>query len=96
MTQQRLVLDGALTMETVAARLAEGRALAGEGGFVVDFSAVTECDSAALALLFDWMRAAGRTGAEVGVRGLPAGLLSLAELYGVAELLPRDEAAESI
>lgn len=96
MTRRRLELDGALTMDTVAARLAEGRALAGEGGFVVDLSAVTECDSAALALLFDWMRAAGRAGAEVAVRGLPAGLLSLAELYGVAELLPHDEAAESI
>lgn len=63
-----LRLDGALTMDTVAARLADGRALAGQGGFVVDFSGVT----------------------------LPAGLRSLAQLYGVDELLPREEAAESI
>lgn len=91
-----LRLDGALTMDTVAARLADGRALAGQGGFVVDFSGVTECDSAALALLFDWMRASRKAGGSLAVRGLPAGLRSLAQLYGVDELLPLEEAAESI
>lgn len=83
-----LALTGAVTMESAAGRLAEGRALAKSGALVVDFSGVTESDSAALALLFAWQREAAAAGHAVSVAGLPAGLVSLAGLYGVSELLP--------
>ena len=89
-----LDLSGALTMQTAGSLLAEGQALAAGGSLVVDFAAVTESDSAALALLLDWMRTCEQAGGQVAVRSLPAGLASLAQLYGVAELLPQDEAAE--
>lgn len=83
-----LRLDGALTMSTVGAHVAAGRAKAAAGEMTVDLSAVSEADSAALALLFDWMRTAREGGHTLTVTGVPAGLRSLAALYGVDELLP--------
>lgn len=51
-------------------------------------AAVTEADLAALALILDWVRAARGAGQTITVRNLPAGLVSLAALYGVDSLLP--------
>jgi phospholipid transport system transporter-binding protein len=85
---QILPLSGALTMDSVRRQLPAGRELARAGSVIVDFSAVSEADSAALALLFDWMRTARSAGHEIATRALPGGLRSLADLYGVAELLP--------
>lgn len=87
-----LKLEGPLTMTTTRRHLEDGRALAAAGDVRVDFSALTESDSAALALLFDWLRVARRAGHRLEVYGLADGLLSLAELYGVAELLPLSDA----
>ena len=79
--------DGPLTLATIARHLADGRARAAAGPLHVDLSAVTEADSAALALLLDWLRSARAAGHPFSVGGLPAGLRSLAALYGVDELL---------
>lgn len=54
----------------------------------VDLSAVTEADSSALTLLFAWLRRAQAQGRQLDIVAPPAGLLSLAELYGVSDLLP--------
>lgn len=83
-----LGLAGPLTMHTVRRHLQEGRAKLAGGDLVADFSTVTEADSAAVALIFDWLRAAAVAGHSLSVRGLPDGLRSLASLYGVDELLP--------
>lgn len=83
-----LVLDGALTLATVNRHLADGRARLAKGPLCVDLSQVTDADSASLALLFDWLRTAKQHGHALSMRGLPAGMLSLAQLYGVSELLP--------
>jgi phospholipid transport system transporter-binding protein len=40
-----------------------------------------------LSLLLEWRREAGRNGRSVSYLNLPANLTSLAELYGVTELL---------
>jgi phospholipid transport system transporter-binding protein len=48
---------------------------------------VTEVDSSALSLLLEWRRAAERSGRTIRYRNLPASLKSLAELYGITELL---------
>lgn len=81
-------VEGALTMASAQARLAEGRSRAEAGTLVLDFSGVTECDSAALALMLDWIRAARRAGHGVEVRGLLPSMVSLAELYGISDLIP--------
>lgn len=86
-TPNVLSIAGALTMATAETWLARGREPLRAGDLIVDFSGVTEADSAALALLLDWMRTAESTGRKLSHRGMPAGMRSLAQLYGVDELL---------
>ena len=84
-----MVVDGSLNIETVPAIFDTGlRHLAGED-FQVDFSQVTSVDSAAVSMLLGWIRTAQRIRRDLRVKGLPEDLLSLARLYGVAELLPQ-------
>lgn len=81
-------LDGALTMRTAPALLERGRQQVASGDLCIDFSAVTEADSAALALLLDWLRVAAAAGHRIETCALPAGLRTLAALYDIDTLLP--------
>lgn len=87
------VPEGALTMSTAPALRAEGQRRARAGRLVVDLSRVSAADSAALALLLDWMRCARAAGNTMVVRKLPAGLASLAALYDIDGLLPLEQGA---
>ena len=79
-------LDGALTLETVAAALAALPPAVARGDIsALDFAGVTHCDSAALALILAARRAAA--GRALEIRNLPPRLADLAELYGVSVLL---------
>ena len=83
----RLRLSGPITLATAAGLgAAADQYLNGE--VVVDLSAVTEVDSSALSLLFEWQRAAQRRQCKLSFCNLPASLASLAELYGVTDLIP--------
>ena len=62
------------------------RAIA-DGQTEMDFSQVTTVDSAAVAALLAWQRAAREQGVALTFRNLPANLQNLAELYRVAGLL---------
>jgi phospholipid transport system transporter-binding protein len=55
---------------------------------VFDLAAVTEVDSSGLAVVFGWLRAAQAQGKTIRLAHPPKNLLSLAEVYGVAEMLP--------
>jgi len=55
----------------------------------VDLSGVTEADSSAIALIFEWLRRAYSRKATLVFTNLPADLTSLATLYGVIELIPQ-------
>jgi phospholipid transport system transporter-binding protein len=84
-----MVVHGNLTIETVPALFEAGlQCLSGED-FKVDLSNVDTVDSAAVSMLLGWTRAAQRIHHDLRVKGLPEDLLSLARLYGVAELLPQ-------
>lgn len=85
-----LAIAGELTMATAAQWIERGRALVRAEDLVVDLSGVSAADSSALALLFDWMRVARASGHKVRQAGMPAGMRSLAKLYGVDELLPAE------
>jgi phospholipid transport system transporter-binding protein len=80
-------VDGPITADNVVSLLDQGARAFSGSGVTVDFSGVTEVDSSALSLLLEWRRAAARSGHEVRYRNLPASMRSLAELYGVTELL---------
>jgi len=61
----------------------------------IDLGAVTESDSTALSLMLEWQRAVKARGWKVGYTNLPANLRSLAEVYGVLELLALADASAS-
>jgi phospholipid transport system transporter-binding protein len=49
---------------------------------------VTELDSSSLSTFFAWQRKATERGVQLRIAHPPASMISLAELYGVSELLP--------
>ena len=59
-----------------------------QGLQVLDLSAVTQVDSAALALLLAWLRSAREAGRSLSIVGAPPALQSLASLYDVDSILP--------
>ena len=91
---EQLVSEGGRLRVSGPVTLANATALAAAveqhltGDLVVDLAAVTEVDSSALSLLFEWQRVAKRRQCKVSFCNLPASLASLAELYGVTELIP--------
>lgn len=88
----RLVVRGRLTIATVPALFEAGLQHLTSEDLLVDFSEVEAVDSAAVSMLLGWLRAAQRSQRTLRVAGLPDDLLSLARLYGVAELLPQQSA----
>jgi phospholipid transport system transporter-binding protein len=60
------------------------------GDSAFDLSAVQTCDSSAVAVVLAWQREAQARGVPLQLSGLPAGLVSLATVYGVAPLLSLD------
>ena len=85
----RLLLDGVLTVDTVARVLEETSPQDRAAAEVVDLAGVTEVDSAAVALALAWLRAAQASGLRLGFDRLPPAMVNLARLYGVDGLIPR-------
>lgn len=83
----RCAVQGPITVDNVAALLAQGNGLFAAPAVTVDLGAVTEVDSSALSLLLEWRREALRNGRTIHYLNLPGNLKSLADLYGVTELL---------
>lgn len=84
----RLAVSGNMTLETAPALLAEGITALVEAESVFDLAAVADVDSSGLAVLFGWQRAAYAQGKSLHIANPPRSLVSLAEVYGVTELLP--------
>jgi phospholipid transport system transporter-binding protein len=82
-------VSGPMTMSGAAAMLAEGEAAIAANASAFDLAAVTDMDSSCLAVVFGWMRAATATGKSFRLLNPPPNLLSLAAVYGVADLLPQ-------
>lgn len=84
-------LEGALSFESLPGILAESDRYAQREDLpqrlTIDFAGITEVDSSAVALLLEWRRRAARRGKTLVFVNLPANLLALAELYGVADLI---------
>lgn len=84
----RLLVQGDMTVETVGALMAEGLPeITGEIEF--DLSQVSDVDSSAVSLMFQWLREAQSRNVRLRYSNLPATLVSLATLYGVLEMLPQ-------
>jgi phospholipid transport system transporter-binding protein len=89
----RCTLSGPVTMRNVTAVLEESRRLFNGLRVVVDLSGVTELDSAAVSLLLEWRRGARAANREIDFVNIPDNLKSLADLYGVSELLATSPAS---
>jgi phospholipid transport system transporter-binding protein len=77
-----------LVMGNARSLLDAGRRFLEAGEALFDLGEVKEADSSAIAFMLGLIRAAASTGLTVKFANVPAGVRSLAELYGVAELLP--------
>lgn len=84
----RLEVSGAMTLPGASGLLAEGNAALADSETVLDLAAVTDVDSSSIAVIFGWQREAQRLGKTIRIVHPPKEMLSLAEVYGVAELLP--------
>jgi len=76
-----------ITMTDAADVLREGMEAIVQGATTIDLSGLTHFDSSAVSALLAWQRAATEKSVSLELVGLPAGLLSLAKLYGVDALL---------
>jgi len=83
----RCRLTGAVNLENVIALREQGLSLFTAAVTELDLSGVTEVDSTALSLLFEWRRAALAANRRIRYVNLPENLSSLARLYGVTELV---------
>lgn len=84
----KLQLSGPLTLQTVKALFDQGLQAGEKTKLEVDLSQVEAVDSAAVSLMLAWLREAQRGNISLYFSHIPDNLLSLARLYGVAELLP--------
>lgn len=81
-------VSGPLTLGRAREMLEAGSALLTRPANRFDMTQVKEVDSSGLTVVFGWVRAAHREGKSVQISNPPKNLLSLADLYGVTELLP--------
>ena len=84
----RMFVSGDVTLRNVTGLLHEGIALVREGVSTIDLAEIAGLDSSLLAALLAWIREARAVKHPLVVANLPRGLTTLAQLYGVEELLP--------
>lgn len=90
----RMLIAGPATLQNITALLEEGLIQVRSGVDAVDLAEVSELDSSLLAAVLAWIREARLQNHTLTVANLPKGLQTLAELYGVVELLPTAEAGK--
>jgi len=77
----------AITNANAVQVMNDGTAAIRAGDASIDLGAVRSCDTAAVACVLGWLRAARAAGRELELVALPPPLLSLAQLYGVEALV---------
>lgn len=86
-----LQIDGALNFESMPRILEETALYAAQetlpSCLAIDLANVTDIDSSAVALLLHWRREATRLGKALRYVHLPQNLVTLAQLYGVDEMI---------
>lgn len=84
----RYQVSGRLGFETVPEVWRKSRAVLDDGAAsVIDLGAVTQVDSAALALVIEWLRWARSHGKQLGLVNMPEALRALARISEVDNLL---------
>ncbi|MCK6389440.1 MAG: STAS domain-containing protein [Azonexus sp.] len=85
----RLIVSAPMRMGAAQALLNEGVGLIGsDQQLTIDLSGVSDLDSSSLAVMLAWTRSAALLRSTLVFSGIPPAIKSLADLYGVRELLP--------
>ena len=88
----RFTIDGPLTFDTVSDALEQSKDLFSEyDRLEVDLGAVTQSDSAGLALLLEWVNWAKYYVREISFRNIPDQLVAIAKICEVEDLLSAGE-----
>ncbi len=85
---QRLMVKVPMVMANARGLLEAGRSELQPGEQIFDLGQIGGADSSAIAVMLGWLRVASRSRLTVKFAHIPPGVRSLAELYGVTELLP--------
>ena len=85
----RWAVSGSLTMDSTSELLDASAASALPAAGIVDLAGVDRVDSAGVAVLLAWKRRAAAEAKPLVFAGVPESMASLAQLYGVQELLAR-------
>jgi phospholipid transport system transporter-binding protein len=83
----RYRIDGPVTFDNVATLISEGAAFDGDS-VIIDLAGVTSADSSTLSLLLEWIRRFSGSGRRIAFANISPNLGSLAELYGIVDLIP--------
>lgn len=83
-------VSGVLTFETVPAAVHDSATLlsGGEGDINLDLQGINHSDSAGLALLIEWMRAASAREKRIIFKNIPPQMLEMATMSGLEKILP--------
>ena len=87
----RMLVSGPVTLATVSTLLGPGLEQVRDGVRVVDLAEVAELDSSLVAAVLAWLREAQRASRTLELAHPPQGFSTLAQLYGIGELLPASE-----
>lgn len=85
-------VEGDVTFATIPPlwRKSRRQLNAASGQVVIDLAGVSQADSAALALLVEWLQVAERRGFTLCFRNLPPHLVAMAQTYDLKPILPVD------
>ena len=83
-----ITLTGELTFNTASDFYQRGQAFMKKYPCLqLDFSGITDCDSAALVLLLAWLRDANQWNRTLNFSHIPAKLLAIASMSGLKQIL---------
>lgn len=80
-------MQGPVNIYNVVDLTEQGLALLDSGNLQVDLQQVTEVDSTAISMLFEWLREANKKNCHLEFLHLSASLESLMQLYGVTDFI---------
>lgn len=78
-----------MTLENVNALLEESNAAFTAENLEMDLAGVSEVDSTAVSLMFEWLRQAHKRNISLTFVNLPSNLVNMATLYGVLDIIPQ-------
>jgi phospholipid transport system transporter-binding protein len=81
-------LEGPITLESFCKLREATEPHIGESDWTINWTNVKDVDSTALALILAWQRESTLRGKRIHNINLPGNLKSLAELYGISDLIP--------